>query len=124
MTMHDSIIGARIGDVCKNEGDSATLEFVFHPSDPTFMGHFPTRPLLPGVYQLEMARVAAETVLGCEFVVAEITKSKFLRPITPGEPIRVALKWTDKMGTIQVRADFSVKGQPAGETIMQLVRNK
>ena len=121
--MRDSILAARIGDLQAGADGSAILEFRFPANDPTFAGHFPTRPLLPGVYQLEMTHVTAEAALNCSLAVREITKAKFLRPIVPGETIRVELKLTDKPGSIQALARFSVKGQPAGEAIMQLARN-
>ena len=121
--MRDSIAAARTGEMLKNPDGSAALDFCFSKVDPTFTGHFPTRPLLPGVYQLEMTRVAAEVFLDCPLTVREIIKAKFLRPMVPGESIRLELKLAEQVGTIQARAGFFVNGQPAGETIMQLTRN-
>lgn len=123
MTMRDSILRALTGGVQMNANGSACLEFCFPTDDPTFAGHFPTRPLLPGVFQLEIALVAAETVLNQPLTVREITKAKFLRPIIPAEIVRVELKLTEKPDTIQTRASFTVTGQPAGEAILQLARS-
>jgi 3-hydroxymyristoyl/3-hydroxydecanoyl-(acyl carrier protein) dehydratase len=123
MTMRASIAAAQISGPQPNADDSVTLEFCFPASDPTFAGHFPTRPLLPGVFQLEMARFAAEAVAGGPLAVREITKAKFLRPIIPTETVRVELKLSGKADTIQVRALFSVTGRPAGEAILQVVRS-
>src|SRR5262245_6531183 len=111
--MRDSITAARLGEVQANADGSATLQFRFPTNDPTFAGHFPMRPLLPGVYQLEMARMAAELVLNSPLLVREITKAKFSRPIVPEEIIRVELKFSEKPPIIQLRAGFSVRGQPA-----------
>ena len=122
MTMRDSIRRALISGPQPNATDSATLEFCFPEDDPTFIGHFPTRPLLPGVFQLEMARFAAELVLNCPLAVSEIKKAKFLRPIIPTETVRVELKLSPKADTIQVRALFTVTSRPAGEAILQLAR--
>ena len=61
-----------------------------------FAGHFPDRPMLPGVFQLEMAHVAAESVLNCPLAVREIPKAKFQRPILPGEIVRLELKLSEK----------------------------
>jgi 3-hydroxymyristoyl/3-hydroxydecanoyl-(acyl carrier protein) dehydratase len=123
MTMRDSIRRARVSGPQPEATDSATLEFCFPADDPTFAGHFPTRPLLPGVFQLEMARFAAESVLNCPLAVREITKAKFLRPIIPTETMRVELKLSPKADTIQARALFTVTGRPAGEAILQLARS-
>jgi len=122
MTMRESIRHAHTSGPQPDATDSATLEFCFPAEDPTFAGHFPTRPLLPGVFQLEMARFAAEAVLQCPLAVREITKAKFLRPIIPAETVRVELKLSAKADTIQVRAAFTVTGRPAGEALLQLAR--
>ena len=120
MTMRDSIRRAQVGEPQSNADGSTRLEFCFPADDPTFAGHFPARPLLPGVFQLEIARFAAELVLNCPLVIREITKAKFLRPIIPAETVRVELKLIEKPDTIQVRALFTVTGQPAGEAIVQV----
>src|SRR6188768_2782314 len=122
MTMRDSIRRAqKIGPETNSDG-SVNFEFCFPADDPTFTGHFPNRPLLPGVFQLEIARLAAEAVLKQPLFVREIVKAKFLRPIIPTEIVRVELKLSEKPDTIQARASFSVTGQPAGEAILQLAR--
>ena len=121
--MQDSIRRAqKVGPEMNSDG-SARFEFCFPADDPTFAGHFPNRPLLPGVFQLEIVRSAAEAVLKQPLFVREIVKAKFLRPIIPTEIVRVELKFTEKPDTIQVRASFAVTGQPAGEAILHLVRS-
>jgi len=123
--MQSSIIAARIGEPQQNAADgSAIFEFCFRANDPVFAGHFPSRPLLPGVFQLEMARVAAESILNCPLAVREVSKAKFQRPILPDEIVRLELKLSELNGAIQARANFFVGGQPAGETILLLWRNQ
>jgi 3-hydroxyacyl-[acyl-carrier-protein] dehydratase len=124
MTMQSSIAAARIGEPQKSIDGTSVFEFCFGADDPTFAGHFPNRPLLPGIFQLEMARVTAETVLDCPLALREISKAKFQRPILPDEIVRLELKLSETSEIIQVRANFSVKGQPAGETILLLCRNQ
>ena len=124
MTMRASIAAARVGDPRFEPDGSTTLEFKFDANDPVFAGHFPGRPILPGVFQLELVRVAAELVMRCVLAVREIRKAKFQRPILPGETVRLALKLSEKDGTIQALAHFSVIGQPAGEMILLLWRNQ
>lgn len=123
MTMRDSIQRALVGVGQRTADDSARFEFCFPTDDPTFAGHFPTRPLLPGVFQLEIARFAAEAMLGRALTLREVSKAKFLRPIIPAETVRVELKLTGKPDTLQARASFSVLGQPAGEALLQLSPN-
>ena len=122
MNMSESIQAARLGDVERTSDGLAVLIFRFDAAQPVFAGHFPGHPILPGVFQLEMARVAAETILNGAMRVREITKAKFRRPILPAETIRLELKLSENAGTTQARAVFSVEGEPAGETILQLMR--
>ena len=124
MTMQSSIAAARLGEPKKNADGASIFEFRFHADNPVFAGHFPNRPLLPGIFQLEMARAAAESVLDCPLAVREISKAKFQRPILPDETVRLELKLSEANGAIQARASFSVKGQAAGETILLLWRNQ
>ena len=123
MNMRDSIHAARVSGPEINTDGAALFTFCFPAGDPTFAGHFPTRPLLPGVFQLEIARVAAELVLKTPLAVREITKAKFLRPIIPDETVRVELKVAEKADMMQVRASFSVTGQAAGEAIFLVIKN-
>ena len=122
MTMRSSIAAARIDGPRREADGTVVFEFQFRANDPTFAGHFPTRPLLPGVFQLEMARAAAEWALDCPLTIREVCQAKFLRPILPDEIVRLELKCSEPDGTILARAGFSVGGQRAGETVLRLWR--
>jgi 3-hydroxymyristoyl/3-hydroxydecanoyl-(acyl carrier protein) dehydratase len=124
MTMRDSIVAARISGPGRQADGAAVFEFQFNADDPTFAGHFPTHALLPGVFQLEMTRAAAEWVLDCALAVREVRKAKFQRPIFPAEIVRLELKLSEDDGSIRAHAGFSVSGQKAGETTMTLWRNE
>ncbi len=126
MTLRESIAGACLaGPKSPSEvmaSGTGTWEFRFGADDPVFVGHFPGRPLLPGIHQLEMARAGVEWAVGSALGIRGVLKSKFQRPIRPGEIVRVELKWSESDGTIRVRAGFSVGGERAGETGMTLWR--
>ena len=124
MTMRDSIAAARCSEPRSNADGTTTLEFKFRANDPTFAGHFPERPILPGVFQLEMVRVAAELVLDNALAMREIRKAKFQRPILPEETVRVELKLAEKDGAILASADCFVGLQAAGEIILLLWRSE
>ena len=124
MTMQSSIAAARAGEPRRNADGTGVFEFRFDANGAVFAGHFPNRPLLPGVFQLEMARVAAESVLDCALFVSEISKAKFQRPILPDETVRLELKLSETDGKVQARANFFVGEQAAGETILLLCRNQ
>ena len=120
MTLRDSISAARLGNPPVTTDGAAVIEFRFSANDPTFAGHFPGRPIVPGVFQLEMARLAAEWVLGSPLALREIRKAKFLRPILPNETVRLELKLLHNDSILEARAGFSVDGQPAGEVNLLL----
>lgn len=122
MMMLDSIRAARLGEPQLQPDGLAVQEFRFPASDVVFAGHFPGHPLLPGIFQIEMTRGLAETLLGGKLAVLTVTKAKFLRPIIPGETVRVELKSTAKADTIQLRARLTVIGQSAGEVMLEVAR--
>jgi 3-hydroxymyristoyl/3-hydroxydecanoyl-(acyl carrier protein) dehydratase len=120
VTMQASIAAARVNGPSPQAGGTASIEFKFAATDPVFAGHFPKQPLLPGIFQLEMARLGAEWLLGRRLSLREICKAKFLRPIIPAELIRMNLKLSEHEDELGARAIFSVGGQAAGETILKL----
>lgn len=120
MTMRDSITAAKQAGPVALAGGEHGFEFNFAAGDPVFAGHFPHRPLLPGIFQLEMARMAAEWVQHRPFSIREISRAKFQRPVIPGETLKLNLKLTEADGTISARATFICGGQPAGEAQLKL----
>jgi 3-hydroxymyristoyl/3-hydroxydecanoyl-(acyl carrier protein) dehydratase len=120
--MRSSITAARISGPTQEPDGTACIEFRFVATDPVFVGHFPNQPLVPGVFQLEMARLGAEWLIGEQLGVREISKAKFLRPIIPAELVRMNLRLSESDGNICLRATFSVGGQAAGETVLKLVK--
>lgn len=123
MNLRESIAAARVSGPEAGPDGEIGFAFRFSANDPTFAGHFPTRPLLPGIFQIEIARFAAELAARQPLALHEIIKAKFLRPIIPEETVRVELKLAEKADMMQVRASFSVTGQAAGETILLASRN-
>ena len=123
MTMRGSIAAAQIGSPLIEADGTSVLQFRFAKEDPTFAGHFPMRPVLPGVFQIAMAHAAAEQVLNDSLALREISKAKFLRPILPEEIVQLNLKLSEKNNGILARAIFSVGGRAAGDTLLVLWRN-
>jgi 3-hydroxymyristoyl/3-hydroxydecanoyl-(acyl carrier protein) dehydratase len=69
------------------------------PADhPSFAGHFPGQPLLPGVLLLSevMEAACADEALARRFADgASIQAAKFLSPVRPGARLSLALDWDD-----------------------------
>ena len=118
--MRDVIERARVGGMGRDEAGDPVFEFRFAAGEPLFQGHFPGRPILPGVFQLEMARAAAEWVAGRSLAIREVERAKFTRPILPGETVRLALRLAQAAGGIAAAARLSVGGEPAGEVRLVL----
>jgi beta-hydroxyacyl-ACP dehydratase FabZ len=65
--------------------------------DPVFAGHFPGKPILPGVLIIEAVAQTAGVMLGSAApqgasgvaLLAAVNRFKFLAPVTPGQEIRI-----------------------------------
>lgn len=76
------------------------------PADhPAFAGHFPGRPIVPGVVLLDQALLFAEKLLARPVDRWQIANAKFLSPVGPGEALTFALAATAR-GSIA----FTVSG--------------
>jgi 3-hydroxymyristoyl/3-hydroxydecanoyl-(acyl carrier protein) dehydratase len=120
MTMQDSITAARKSGPAPLADGANGFEFNFPANDVVFAGHFPQHPILPGLFQLEIVRLAAGWVHDRKFSINEIVKTKFQRPILPGETLKLNLKLADEAGVVSARANFTCGGQPAGEAFLKL----
>lgn len=70
-----------------------TQHFNIHISadHPALAGHFPGRPIVPGVVLLDEALAAAEHLLGRSVSLAGLTQAKFVRPLLPEQLATLAL---------------------------------
>ena len=74
------------------------------PANPIFAGHFPAKPILPGVFLIEAVAQTAGVMLGSAALqvaarsgggvalLAAVNRFKFLKPVTPGQELRVETK--------------------------------
>ncbi len=96
------------------------------PEDPIFTGHFPARPVLPGVLIIEAVAQTAGVMLGSSTsqraagiaLLAAVNRFKFLKQVTPGEQLRietVKLTGAGKMalisGTVYVGEEIVASGE-------------
>jgi 3-hydroxymyristoyl/3-hydroxydecanoyl-(acyl carrier protein) dehydratase len=59
---------------------------------PAFAGHFPGRPIVPGVIILDRAILFAEQLLGTPVAGWQIGNAKFLSPVGPGKVLVFSLQ--------------------------------
>jgi 3-hydroxymyristoyl/3-hydroxydecanoyl-(acyl carrier protein) dehydratase len=70
---------------------------------PALAGHFPGRPVVPGVLVLDRLLEAAEAQLGRALRVAGLTHAKFPAPLLPEEEARASFQIDD------CRLDFEIE---------------
>jgi len=97
------------------------------PADPIFAGHFPTKPIVPGVLLIEavaqtagvmLGSVAPQVARGGVALLAAVNRFKFFKPVTPGRELRIETKkLTDAgqmayiSGTVWVDGDVVASGE-------------
>jgi len=64
------------------------MEFVIGHDHPSLPGHFPGRPVVPGVVVLDRVVAALEQAYG-PLPPLRLPQAKFLRPLLPGEAARI-----------------------------------
>ncbi len=63
--------------------------FTIAADHPALPGHFPGRPIVPGVVLLDHALLRIAAALGRPIERFEIGAAKFLAPVSPGESVNV-----------------------------------
>lgn len=101
-------------------------------NEPYFQGHFPGKPIMPGVLILEaMAQAGAFIVLHSvkdsltkSMFFTAIEKSKFRKSVVPGDKLILELKLLKfRLGTVKLRGEAYVDGKLVAEAtiLMSLV---
>src|SRR5581483_8853326 len=86
------------------------------PASPFFSGHFPSKPILPGVLLIEAVAQTAGVMLGSALshpgnnqpdkpagevaLLGAINHFKFLKPVTPGQELRIETKKLTEAGQL------------------------
>ena len=66
-----------------------SLPLAIAADHPAYAGHFPGRPILPGVVLLDEVLLALAALQGRAAATAQIKSAKFLSPVQPGESLRL-----------------------------------
>lgn len=67
--------------------ESISVILDIHADHPAYAGHFPGRPVLPGVVLLDAALSAIGDTTGQPLQARTLASAKFLSPVTPGETL-------------------------------------
>jgi 3-hydroxyacyl-[acyl-carrier-protein] dehydratase len=115
----------KVVDAVKNE--RATGVKHVSPDEYYFRGHFPTRPVMPGVLIIEaMAQTAAVLVVhtlgpdsaGKLVYFMSVDRAKFRRPVVPGETLHVHVtKQQNHRNVWKFEGKARVNGQLAAEAV-------
>lgn len=80
------------------------------PASPILAGHFPSKPILPGVLLIEAVAQTAGVMLGSAVppdgdnslggiaLLAAVNRFKFLKPVIPGQELRIETKKLTEAG--------------------------
>ena len=95
------------------------MQFSIAPDHPCLPGHFPGRPLVPGVVLLDRVLAAIEAAHG-PLGPLRLPQVKFVQPLLPGEAARVELdgtapRWRFRVlrGEVVLASGEVVAGMPA-----------
>jgi 3-hydroxymyristoyl/3-hydroxydecanoyl-(acyl carrier protein) dehydratase len=68
------------------------MQFRIHNEHPSLPGHFPGRPIVPGVVLLDRVLDAIEAAHGAPVAALRLPQVKFVQPLLPGEAAEVLLE--------------------------------
>lgn len=127
-----------IDRVLETSGDGTHLVAVKNVTfnEPFFQGHFPGKPIMPGVLQLEILAQACglmcldvlppeETSIpddGLDTILTTIDSAKFRRMVTPGDTLRIETWLVAKKGAMaRGRGEITVDGRKTVEATLSFM---
>jgi len=97
----------------KNE-NSLEARAVAHADSPWFDGHFPGRPLLPGIALIDMAFEVVrerEARLGKRIRLKAVRRVRFKKPGLPDEPLNIQVKREQKENAVSYSFTILLGGE-------------
>ena len=116
--MIDSTISAELRKRLRDCVQTGEREYAcmadFDPAFTGFDGHFEGNPIVPGVCLIELARVHAESALGCRLKTEEISQCRFRNPVMAGMTAAVKLQAARLDDThVKLQSEIRVDGNIA-----------
>lgn len=110
--LKQDVAAALIELAASGEGGLAAV-FIFPADLEIFAGHFPGRPIVPGILELEMVRAAMERSTGLPLRLLSVEKAKFLREVKPGDKISLDITFSASGDKFTVKAKSLVAEEKA-----------
>lgn len=95
-----------ISDIQKNNDGSSVVAVHLNETHPVYVGHFPGKPVCPGVMTLTVVRECIEEIIGRELSWTAIKSSRFTGMMFPGDDIIITVSLTPNETTYIVKADI------------------
>lgn len=95
------------------EANALQTDIIIDPDHDIFKGHFPGRPVVPGVCMVAIIKELIELHLDTSFQLIKANQIKFLQPIIPEQDqvIRVTINWQPpEATTYMITAQWQLKG--------------
>lgn len=96
-----------------------TAEFEFQPDLEIFQGHFPGRPMVPGIYLLQCLQMTCEQGLGRNLRMKTVKQAKFLRPVIPLCRIQARVRVAETGQGLTLRGEILDRGQTAASAVWE-----
>lgn len=83
----------------KATADQVAATLQINPEHTIFEGHFPGRPVVPGVCMLQMVKELAEQALGKKLQLSKVAQAKYLQVLVPepNQPVMLQIDWKDAL---------------------------
>jgi beta-hydroxyacyl-ACP dehydratase FabZ len=114
----------RVLEISEGEELVVVAEKLVSANEPFFQGHFPDKPVMPGVLIIEA--MAQTSGLGVRFrdpetrdrgvALVGVDKARFRRPVLPGDTLTIRSRMTRRRGDLMV---FEVVAQVMGDTVAE-----
>ena len=112
----------RVLEISQGDNMVVVSEKLVSANEPFFQGHFPDRPVMPGVLIIEaLAQTAGlgyrwnePETRGRGVALVGVDKARFRRPVVPGDTIVLRTELTRKRGDLIV---FDAVAQVLGDTV-------
>jgi 3-hydroxyacyl-[acyl-carrier-protein] dehydratase len=101
--------------------------------NPVFQGHFPARPILPGVLMIEAVAQTAAVMMGAATpgeamgtaLLAAVNRFKFFKPVGPGTALRIETTKLTQAGTMAcIEGTISAAGEKVASGELSVVSGR